>query len=249
MVFRPQYVCDACSLAKSHKLPFSQSTYKSTHPLALIHSNVWELAPITSHFGYSYYVIFVDDYSKYTWLFPMKKKSDVFSIFCDFHFKAEFQFSTKLQALQLEWGGECQALTTYLKNHGIIHRLSCPYTPDHNGTSERKHRHLIEIAISLLRTASLPKKFWDEAICTSTYLIDRLISPQLAHKSPYETFFHRKPNYCFLKVFGCLCYPNLRPYASNKINTRLERCVFLGYSSSHKGYRCLYCNKKILHFP
>ena len=82
MVFRPhktlQYVCDACILAKSHKLPFSQSTYKSTRPLALIHSNVWGPAPITSHFGYSYYVIFVDDYSKYTWLFPMKKKSDVF---------------------------------------------------------------------------------------------------------------------------------------------------------------------------
>ena len=73
-----QYVCDACSLAKSHKLPFSQSTYKSTRPLALIHSDVWGLAPITSRFSYSYYVIFVDDYSKYTWLFPMKKKSDVF---------------------------------------------------------------------------------------------------------------------------------------------------------------------------
>ena len=51
---------------------------------------------MTSHFGYSYYVIFADDYSKYTWLFPMKKKSDVFSIFCDFHVKAKRQFSTKL---------------------------------------------------------------------------------------------------------------------------------------------------------
>ena len=95
-----QYVCDAYSLAKSHKLPFSQSTYKSTRPLALIHSDVCGPAPITSLFGYSYYVIFVDDYSKYIWLFPMKKKSDVFSIFYDFHIKAERQFSTKLQSLQ-----------------------------------------------------------------------------------------------------------------------------------------------------
>ena len=232
-------MCDACSLAKSHKLPFSQSTYKSTRPLALIHSDVWGLAPITSHFGYSYYVIFVDDYSKYTWLFPMKNKSDVFSIFCDFHVKAERQFSTKLQSLQSDWGGEYQALTTYLNNHGIIHRISCPYTPEQNGTSEIKHRHLIETALSLLQTASSPKKLWDEVVCTSTYLINRLISPQLAHKSPYETLFHRKHGYCFLKVFGCLCYPNLRPYASNKLSTRSERCVFLGYSSSHKGYRCL----------
>ena len=159
-------MCDACSLAKSHKLPFSQSTYKSTRPLALIYSDVCGPAPITSHFGYPYYVIFVDDYSKYIWLFPMKNKSDVFSIFYDFHIKAERQFSTKLQSLQSDWGGEYQALTAYLKNHGIIHTISCPYILEQNGTSERKQRHLIEFALSLLQTASLPKKLWDEVVCT-----------------------------------------------------------------------------------
>lgn len=97
--------------------------------MQLIHSDVWGPAPTISHFGYVYYVIFVHDFSKYTWLFPMKKKIEVFIIFCDFHVKAE-QFSTKLQVLQSDWGGEFQALTSYLKNHGITHILPCLYTPE-----------------------------------------------------------------------------------------------------------------------
>ena len=68
------YHCDVCRSSKSHKLPFSISVHKSTKPLELIHSDVWGPAPILSHFGFSYYVVFVHDFSKYTWLIPLQKK-------------------------------------------------------------------------------------------------------------------------------------------------------------------------------
>ena len=82
------YVCDACCSSKSHKQPFNIFVHKSTIPLELIHYDVWGPAPITSHFGFQYYVIFVDDFSKYTWLFPLKNKSDVLNTFIEFHKKA-----------------------------------------------------------------------------------------------------------------------------------------------------------------
>ena len=98
--------CDACKTSKSHKLPFAISIHKSSKPLELIHSNVWGPAPILSHFGFSYYVVFIDDFSKYTWLFPLRKKSDVLSTFTEFRKKVENQFSTIIVSFQSDWGGE-----------------------------------------------------------------------------------------------------------------------------------------------
>jgi len=61
----------------------------------------------------------------------------------------------------------------------------------------------------------------------------------LQNKSPFECLFRRPPNYNFLRTFGCLCFPFLRPYHAHKLDFRSFPCVFLGYSSSHVGYRCL----------
>jgi hypothetical protein len=75
---------------------------------------------------------------------------------------------------------------------------------------------------------------------TSCYLINRLPTPLLHNKSPFEKLFHSAPDYNFLKVFGCACFPNLRPFNSHKFSPRSKECVFLGYSTHHKGYKCLH---------
>ena len=106
--------------------------------------------------------------------------------------------------------------------------------------SERKHRHLIETSLALLKQACVPTTFWDEAVTTASFLINRMPTPLLANQSPYEILFKRLPTNNFLKTFGCLCYPHLRAYRSHKLDYRSEKCVFLGYSSMHIGYRCLY---------
>ena len=157
----------------------------------------------------------------------------------EFHPKAERQFSTKLISLQTDWGDEFHALQNYLKQHGITHRVSWPYTPEQNGSAKRKHRHLIETTLSLFKTKSLPAKLWDEAVCTSTYLINRMTTPLLQYKSPYELLYKELPDYYFLRTFGCLCYPHLRAYMKNKLDLRFEKCVFLGYNHMHLGYQCL----------
>ena len=216
-------VCDACSSSKSHRLPYSYSTHQTSKPLEIIHSDLWGPSPVISHTGNRYYVIFVDDFIRYTWLYPLKLKSDVHQNFINFQHRVERQFNLKIKGFQSDWGGEFQALTNYLKEQGIIYRISCPHSPAQNGTTERKHRHIVETALSLMHHASIPHQFWDEAVCTSVYLINRLPTPNLDNKSPFSLVHHQEPDYQLLKSFGCACYPCLRPYANSKLDNRSER--------------------------
>ena len=231
--------CDACMSSKSHHLPYSNSLHQTSKPLEVIHSDLWGPSPVTSHIGNRYYISFIDDYTKYTWLYPLKFKSDVLQVFIDFQKRIERHLNHKIVNFQSDWGGEFQALTKYLKEQGIFHRISCPHTPAQNGTAERKHRHIFETALSLLHQSSLPHHFWDEAVCTAVYLINRLPTQNLKNCSPYHLIYRQEPDYSLLKSFGCTCYPCLRPYATSKLDARSEKCIFIGYSAYHLGYRCL----------
>ncbi|KAM2234356.1 hypothetical protein EV2_013133 [Malus domestica] len=232
--------CPSCPLGKSTKLPFSTSESVSQFPLQLLHSDVW-CSPVISIEGFRYYVLFVDDYSRYSWIFPMKNKSEVFEIFVQFKAKVENMFNTSIKTLQCDEGGEYKShcFQRFLATNGISQRFSCPKHPEQNGLAERKHRHIVETSIVLLTHSHIPNKYWFDACSTATYLINRLPTRVLSHKSPYETLFQKPPHYEMLKVFGCKCFPWLVPYAQHKLQPKSKPCVFLGYSLNHQGYKCL----------
>lgn len=85
----------------------------------------------------------------------------------------------------------------------------------------------------------MPKSYWTYAFATTTYLINRLPSPVLNMVSPFVKLFGEPPNYNKLRIFGCLCFPWLRPYTANKLENRSSPCVFLGYSLTQSAFLCL----------
>nr|DAD45035.1 TPA_asm: hypothetical protein HUJ06_003265 [Nelumbo nucifera] len=229
--------CNACSCNKSHKFSFHSSTLTSSHPLEIIFSNVWT-SPIYSVDGFKYYVIFVDHYTRYTWYYPLKQKSDVYDVFIRFKALVKNQFKHRIVTLYSDNGGEYQALKNFLSTNGISHLTTLPHTSEHNGISERRHRHIVETGLSLLTHASMPLSYWTYAFATTVYLINRMPTPTLNLSSPFETIFGSPPNYTKLRVFGCLCYPWLRPYSQHKLDSRSTPCVFLGYSLTQGAYVC-----------
>ena len=151
-------ICDACQQAKSHQLPYPISTSVSTAPLQLVFSDVWGPAP-TSVGRFSYYVSLIDDYSKFTWIYLLKKRSDVFQVFLNFQNLVERQLDSKILAMQTDLGGEYEKINSFFQKIGISHHVSCPHAHQQNGSAERKHRHVVEVGLSLLANASMPLKF------------------------------------------------------------------------------------------
>ncbi|KAL6278174.1 hypothetical protein ACE6H2_021775 [Prunus campanulata] len=153
-------------------------------------------------------------------------------------FKLNFQHPFRF--FRVMGGGEyvSKQFQAFLADKGIIHQKSCPYTPEQNGLAERKHRHLIETTITLLQHAKLPSSFWTYAVQTASYLINRMPTPILHDKSPFEVLFGDIPAISHLRIFGCACYPLLKPYLTNKLQPKTIKCVFLGYASQYKGYIC-----------
>lgn len=112
------------------------------------------------------------------------------------------------------------------------------HTHQQNGTIESKHRHIVDINLTLLAQSQMPLRFWDEAFNTACYLINKMPSRTIDNHTPMHRLLGTHPDYSLLRIFGCAYWPNLRPYNSRKLNFRTKQYVFIGYNSSHKGYKC-----------
>ena len=89
--------CVSCQLGKQPALPFNSSESISTDIFDLIHSDVWGSSPISSIGGSRYFVVFVDDYSRYSWIFHMKHRSELLKVYSNFAKMVETQFSKRIK--------------------------------------------------------------------------------------------------------------------------------------------------------
>jgi hypothetical protein len=117
--------------------------------------------------GSRYYVSFIDDFSKFSWIYMINYKSDVYHVFLEFQAHVEHLLDAKILTIQSDWGGEYQHLNTYLQSIGIHHRVSCPHTHQQNGVAERKHHHIVETGVALLAHSPVPLQFWDDTVVDS----------------------------------------------------------------------------------
>ena len=104
--FNALFDCSTCKLGKSKTLPFPSHGSRATKCFDIIHSDVWGPSPILSHAHSKYFVTFIDDYSRFTWVYFLRSKSEVLSVFKTFLAYVETQFSTGIKVLRSDSGGE-----------------------------------------------------------------------------------------------------------------------------------------------
>ena len=231
--------CEACILGKHCKTVFPKSSTIYEQCFDLVHSDVWT-SPCLSRDNNKYYVTFIDEKSKYTWITLLPSKDKVFDAFLNFQSYVTNQFNAKIKVLRSDNGGEYTShkFKDHLKKHGILHQTSCPYTPQQNGVAERKNRHLMEVARSMMFYTNVPRRFWGDAVMAACYLINRIPTRILNDTSPFEVLNKTKPSLDHLRVFGCVCFI-LRPgELRDKLEAKSTRGMFLGYSTTQKGYKC-----------
>ena len=184
----------------------------------------------------STFVTFIDDFSRFTWVYFLRAKGEVFSVFQRFLALLETQFSASIKVLRSDSGGEyiSNEFQVFLQSKGIISQRSCPSTPQQNGVAERKNRHLLDVVRTLLLESSVPPRFLCEALSIAVHLINRLPSPTTNHVSLFSKLFGH--SYSDLRTFGCVCFVHLPPHERHKLTAQFV--IFLGYAIPHKCYVC-----------
>jgi transposase InsO family protein len=205
-------VCEGCVLGKHHRQPFpKEGAWRAKQALELVHTDVCGPMNTLSHGKNRYFVLFIDDFTRMTWVYFMRQKSEVFIIFKKFKAFVEKQSGRFIKMLRSDRGKEYTSneFQKFCEDEGVERQLTVGYTPQQNGVSERKNQTVMEMAKSMLFEKGLPKAFWPEAVNTAVYLMNRCPTKAIWKKTPFEAWSGRTPSVNHLKVFGCVCYAQI----------------------------------------
>ena len=161
-----------CSMNKITRNPH-KSVERNIELLELIHSDICEFEGHLTHEGNWYFITFIDDFSKYSYIYLMKNKSDAFEKLSIFLKEVENTFDKKVKRFRTNRGKEYDTLglNNYIQSLGVVHETTVPYSPSSNGVAKHKNRTLINLTNAMLVSSGASKYFWGEAVLTANFVL------------------------------------------------------------------------------
>lgn len=232
--------CVACIEGKHFRLPFPKRSYtRATEKLGLIHSDLCGPMSVPSFSGAKYLLTFIDDFTRKIFVYFVKSKDEALEIFKVFKSYAENQTGLKIKMLRTDNGGEYvnKKFQAFLKDHGIEHQTTVPYSPQQNGVAERVNRTIMEATRSMLQDAGMEKQYWAEAANTAVFIKNRSPTKAVRGITPEEKWTGKKVDLSNMRVFGCIAYALIPHEKRKKLDAKSQRLIFVGYCTESKGYR------------
>lgn len=232
--------CDVCQQGKSTKLPFPKHAEKWTKSaMDLVHTDVCGPMQTATPSKKRYLLTFIDDHTRFTRIYLLERKSDVFSKLVEYVEMAFNLFEKRPKFIRSDRGGEYtgKTVTSFLSMHGIQVHYTAAACPAQNGVAERKNRTLIEMSRCMLIEAGLNYTFWGEAVTMANYIQNRLPWKSVP-VTPFEAWFGFKPNISHFRVFGAKCFVHIEKEKRQKLDPTAIEMVLVGYDEHSKAYRC-----------
>eukprot|EP00253_Pinus_taeda_P020910 PITA_20910 len=186
-----------------------------------------------------YVLTFIDDYTRKTWVYMLKQKSEVFEKFRHIKTLVEKQCGHYIKVLRTDRGGEyiSQDFLHFCRENGIQKQFTARYTPQQNGVAERKNRTILDMVRSMLKAKHLPHEYWAEAVTCAVYILNRCPTKAVMSKIPEEAWSGQKQTVTHMRVFGCVAYAHVSDQLRKKLDSKgenLEKTVNVEIIVSHE---------------
>jgi transposase InsO family protein len=188
--------CIECSKGKQISMR-KYTTNRMTDVVELIHTDICGPFPTATRNGHVYFISFIDDYSRYGYIYLIKEKAQALDTFKSFKSEVELQLNKMIKCVISDRGGGYYGrsdgsgeqrpgpFAKFLKDNGIVPQYTMSGSPTMNSVAERRNRTLLEMVRSMISHTSLPLNLWGEALKTATYILNR-VPTKAANKTPYE---------------------------------------------------------------
>ena len=232
----PKSDCVACTEAKQSVIPFNKTGEHNTHPGDLTHMDVWGKYDVASINGSQYYLLMVDDASRFVTVEFLKTKDQAAQKVKNYFTHLETQGKSP-KAIRIDRGREFlnESLLEWCYSKGMEVHKTAPYSSSQNGVAERMHRTLADLARAMRIAADLPVFLWEYAVAHAAYVRNRVYSSAIKVNTPYERWYGRKPDVTHLREFGAPVWILLQGQSRLlKMEPRSKRRALVGYDDGSK---------------
>ncbi|KAJ9553963.1 hypothetical protein OSB04_018008 [Centaurea solstitialis] len=241
--------CVDCIKGKTTKHT-KKGAKRSSQLLEIIHTDICGPFDVPTFGGENYFITFIDDYSRYCYLYLLHNKSQSVNAVEAFITEVERQLEKKVKIIRSDRGGEFYGrydetgqhpgpFAKLLEKLGIAAQYTTPGSPWQNGVAERRNRTLLEMVRSMMSHANLPVSLWTYALRMAVYILNRVPSKAVP-KTPFELWKGWKPSLKHLEVWGCAVEARAYNPDERKLDMKTISGYFIGFPEKSKGY-IVYC--------
>ncbi|CAI7799165.1 unnamed protein product [Closterium sp. NIES-53] len=239
----PAPTCVPCVEGRQRAAPHSSEFPPTEAPLQTLHMDVWGPACVRGQGHERYFLLVVDDYSRYTTVFPLRSKGDVPEVLIDWirasRLRLRESFGSDFPVLRLhsDRRGEFSSarLGAFCRAHGIRQTFTLPASPQKNGIAERRIGMVMDVARTSMIHAAAPHFLWPFVVQYAAHQLNLQPRVSLPETSPTLLWTGKVGDASAFRVWGSRAF--VRDLSADKLSPRAVPCVFLGFPPDAPGWQ------------